>query len=105
MTAPDHSRDTRKALTRGGVHTCHCVFPPGFRPEVRTDTRFTEEQIIAVLKEHEVGAKTIDLARKQGISEATIYNWQAKFSGMDISEVRRLKALEENAKLKKLLAG
>ena len=67
--------------------------------------RFTEEQIIAVLKEHEAGAKTTDLARKHGISEATIYNWKAKFGGMDISEARRLKALEEeNAKLKKLLA-
>jgi putative transposase len=67
--------------------------------------RFTEEQIIAVLKEHEAGAKTVDLARKHGISEATIYNWKAKFGGMDVSEAKRLRALEEeNAKLKKLLA-
>ena len=67
--------------------------------------RFTEAQIIAVLKEHETGTKTADLARKHGISEATIYNWKAKFGGMDVSEARRLKALEEeNAKLKKLLA-
>ena len=67
--------------------------------------RFTEEQIIAVLKEHEAGAKTADLARKHGISEATIYNWKARFGGMDVSEAKRLKALEEeNAKLKKLLA-
>ncbi|WP_247355322.1 IS3 family transposase, partial [Bradyrhizobium sp. 160] len=67
--------------------------------------RFTEEQIIGVLKEHEAGAKTADLARKHGISEATIYNWKARFGGMDVSEARRLKALEdENAKLKKLLA-
>lgn len=67
--------------------------------------RFTEEQIIAVLKEHEAGAKAPDLARKHGISEATFYNWKAKFGGMDVSEARRLKALEdENAKLKKLLA-
>ena len=67
--------------------------------------RFTEEQIIAVLKEQEGGTKTADLARKHGISEATIYNWKAKFGGMDVSEARRLKALEEeNAKLKKLLA-
>jgi putative transposase len=66
--------------------------------------RFTEEQIIAVLKEHEAGVKTADLASKHGISEATIYNWKAKFGGMDVSEARRLKALEEeNAKLKKLL--
>ena len=62
--------------------------------------RFTEEQIIAVLKEHEAGAKTADLARKHGISEATIYNWKAKFGGMDVSEAKRLKVLEdENAVL------
>ena len=67
--------------------------------------RFTEEQIIAVLKEHEAGAKTADLARKHGVSEATLYNWKAKYSGMDVSEAKRLKQLEEeNAKLKKLLA-
>lgn len=50
--------------------------------------RFTEEQIIAVLKEHEAGAKTADLARKHGISEATIYNWKAKFGGMEVSEAK-----------------
>ena len=67
--------------------------------------RFTEEQIIAVLREHEAGAKTGDLARKHGISEATLYNWKAKYGGMDVSEAKRLKQLEdENAKLKKLLA-
>ena len=67
--------------------------------------RFTEEQIIAVLKEHEAGAKTADLARKHGISEATFYNWKAKYGGMNVSEAKRLRALEdENAKLKKLLA-
>jgi putative transposase len=67
--------------------------------------RFTEEQIIAVLREHEAGAKTGDLARKHGISEATLYNWKAKFGGMEVSDARRLKALEEeNTKLKKLLA-
>ena len=67
--------------------------------------RFTEEQIIAVLKEHEAGAKTADLARKHGVSEATLYNWKAKFGGMDVSEAKRLKQLEdENARLKKLLA-
>lgn len=67
--------------------------------------RFTEEQIIGVLKEHEVGAKTADLARKHGVSEATLYNWKAKYGGMDVSEAKRLKQLEdENAKLKRLLA-
>jgi putative transposase len=66
--------------------------------------RFTEEQIIAVLKEHEAGGKTADLARRHGISEATLYNWKAKYGGMDVPEAKRLKELEdENAKLKKLL--
>ena len=67
--------------------------------------RFTAEQIIAVLREHEAGMKTGDLARKHGISEATLYNWKAKFGGMDVSDAKRLRALEdENSKLKKLLA-
>jgi putative transposase len=68
-------------------------------------SRFTEEQIIGVLKEHEAGAKTADLARKHGVSEATLYNWKAKYGGMEVSEAKRLKQLEdENAKLKKRLA-
>ena len=67
--------------------------------------RFTEEQIIAVLREHEAGAKTADLARKHGISEATLYNWKAKYGDMEVSDAKRLRSLEEeNRKLKKLLA-
>jgi putative transposase len=67
--------------------------------------RFTEEQIIAVLREHDAGAKAADLARKHGISEATLYNWKAKYGGMDVSDAKRLRSLEdENRKLKKLLA-
>lgn len=68
-------------------------------------SRFSEEQIIGVLKEHEAGAKAADLARKHGISEATLYNWKAKYGGLEVSEAKRLRSLEdENAKLKKLLA-
>jgi putative transposase len=67
--------------------------------------RFTEEQIIAVLRESEAGAKTKELCRKHGISEPTFYSWKAKYAGMTVSDARRLKELEaENAKLKKLLA-
>ena len=67
--------------------------------------RFTEEQIIGVLREQELGAKTADMCRKHGISEATFYSWKSKFGGLDVSEARRLKQLEgENARLKKLLA-
>jgi putative transposase len=68
-------------------------------------TRFTEEQIIAILKEQEAGVPVADLCRKHGVSNASIYKWKAKYGGMDVSEARRLKALEdENARLKKLLA-
>ena len=67
--------------------------------------RFTEEQIIVVLGEHEAGAKTAEVARKHGVLEATLYNWKAKHGGVEVSEAKRLKQLEdENAKLKKLLA-
>ena len=68
-------------------------------------SRFTEEQIIGILKEQEGGAKTVDVCRKYGISDATFYKYKAKYGGMDVSDARKLKALEdENAKLKKLLA-
>ena len=67
--------------------------------------RFTEEQMIGILREQDAGAKVADLARKHGISEATLYNWKAKYGGLDVSEAKRLKALEdENVKLKKILA-
>ena len=67
--------------------------------------RFTEEQIIGMLKEQQAGMKTADVCRKHGISEATFYKYKAKFGGMEVSDARRLRALEdENAKLKKLLA-
>jgi putative transposase len=67
--------------------------------------KFSDEQIVKVLRESEAGAKTAELCRRHGISTATFYNWKAKFGGMTVSDVRRLKDLEaENAKLKKLLA-
>ena len=68
-------------------------------------SRFTEEQIIAILREQEAGVATAELCRKHGISPATFYAWKAKFGGMEVSEAKRLKSLEEeNAKLKRLLA-
>lgn len=67
--------------------------------------RFKEEQIIAVLKEAEAGAKVLDLCRKHGISDATFYNWKAKYAGMTVAELRRLRELEtENTKLKRIVA-
>ena len=68
-------------------------------------SRFTQEQVIAVLKEHQAGAAVADLCRKHGISDATFYTWRSKYGGMEVSDAKRLKTLEEeNAKLKKLLA-
>ena len=67
--------------------------------------RFSEEQIIGILKEHEAGVAVSELCRKHGVSDASIYKWKAKFGGMDVSEAKRLRSLEdENAKLKRLLA-
>jgi len=68
-------------------------------------SRFSEEQIIGILKEHESGVSVAELCRKHGVSDASIYKWKAKFGGMDVSEARRLRSLEdENTKLKRLLA-
>jgi putative transposase len=68
-------------------------------------SRYTEEQIIRILKEHEAGTSTKDLSRKHGISPSTFFNWKAKYGGMDVSDARRLKALEdENRKLKRIVA-
>jgi putative transposase len=68
-------------------------------------SRFTEERIIEILREHEAGATVGEVCRKHGMSSATFYAWKAKYGGMDVSEARRLKALEaENAKLKRLYA-
>ena len=67
-------------------------------------SRFTEEQIIGILREQEAGVPVADLCRKHGLSSPTFYKWKAKYGGMDVSEARRLKALEdENAKLKRML--
>ena len=68
-------------------------------------TRFTEEQVIGILKEHQAGLGAKELCRKHGVSDATFYKWRAKFGGMEVSDAKKLKMLEaENAKLKKLLA-
>ena len=67
--------------------------------------QYREEKIIAILKEHEAGASAPDLARRHGVAENTIYRWKAKFGGMDVSDAKKLRALEqENQKLKRLLA-
>ncbi len=68
-------------------------------------SRFSEEQIIGILKEHEAGVSVADLCRKHGVSDASVYKWKARFGGMDVSEAKRLRALEdENGKLKRMLA-
>lgn len=68
-------------------------------------SRFTEEQIIGILKEQEAGHRTADVCRRHGVSSATFYKWKAKYGGLEVSDAKRLRALEdENARLKKLLA-
>ena len=68
-------------------------------------SRFSEEQIIGILKEQEAGMPTVEVCRRHGVSPATFYKWKSKFGGMEVSEAKRLRSLEdENAKLKKLLA-
>ena len=68
-------------------------------------SRFSEEQIVAILKEQEAGVKTTDVCRRHGISSATFFEWKAKYGGLEVSDAKRLKALElENARLKRLLA-
>ena len=68
-------------------------------------SRFTEEQIVGILREHEAGSSVADLSRRHGVSEQTIYRWKQKYGGLETSELRRLKALEaENARLKRLVA-
>jgi putative transposase len=69
-------------------------------------TRFTEAQIVAILKKHESGTKLVDLCREHGISSGTFYNWKAKYGGMEVSDVQKMKAMEEeNTKLKKIVAN
>ena len=68
-------------------------------------SRFSEEQIIGILTEHQAGMSAVELCRKHGISDATFYKWRSKYGGMEVSDAKRLKSLEdENAKLKRLLA-
>jgi putative transposase len=75
------------------------------RRQAMKRSRFSDEQIIGILKEHQAGLSATDLCRKYGISDATFYTWRKRYGGMEVSEAKRLKALEEeNARLKKLLA-
>jgi len=81
------------------------VVKPIYKEDTMRGKRYSEEQIIGVLKEAEAGVKTEELCRKYGISDATIYNWKAKYGGLTVSEARRLRALEdENSRLKRMVA-
>lgn len=84
---------------------CDPRFPAWERDRTMKRSKFTEEQVIAILREQEAGAKTAEVCRRHGISSATFYAWKAKYGGMDVSDAKRLRALEdENAQLKRLLA-
>jgi putative transposase len=102
VAAPDHSRDECARKGGGRLKWVESITWKGMDMK---SSRFTEEQIIGILQEHEAGAKTADVCRKHGISSATFYKWKARYGGLDVSDAKRLKSLEdENAKLKKLLA-